>query len=213
MVDIQRLRELLRRSVLTLAAVPDSDLRYRLGPRTAWPEFVRHARDAYGSAPPRFRTFHPTRQDLSIYLEALSWLAWYRRNYGEETVRVFIGWCFGAAMWQLQERVSTNRRRPASPRTVHNRMDAMVLAVAVQFPEAQGHVLTITWNCRSLPVHTSRVQDYPRMCVTSLSLPRVGFRRACFVVPDGAGVRSRALEKQLRRNGSRALKRASKPLG
>ena len=135
MVDIQTLRELLRRSVLTLAAVPDSDLRFRLGPRTAWPEFVRHARDAYGSAPPRVRIFQPTRQDLTIYLEALSWLAWYRRTHGEETIRVFIAWCFGAAIWQLQERVSTNRRRPCSPTTVHNRIFTMILAIAVQFPE------------------------------------------------------------------------------
>ena len=135
MVDIQTLRDLLRRSVLTLAAVPDSDLRYRLGPRTAWPEFVRHARDAYGSAPPRVRIFQPTRQDLTIYLEALSWLGWYRRTYGEETVRVFIAWCFGAAIWQLQERVSTNRRRPCSPQTVYDRMNGMLQAIAYQFPE------------------------------------------------------------------------------
>jgi hypothetical protein len=215
MENIPALRELLRRAVLTLAAVPDSDLRYRLGPRTAWPEFVRHARDAYGSAPPRFRTFHPTRQDLSNYLEALSWLAWYRRTYGQETVRVFVAWCFGAAMWQLQERVSTNRRRPASPRTVHNRMDAMILAVAVQFPDGTRKCIDNHLEVQKFAgAHSegaglsSDVRELPKPPKTWRSPggdhPLPASEQAAAHV---------ALEKTLRRNGSRALKRAAKPLG
>ena len=212
--DLPALRELLRRSVLTLAAVPDSDLRYRLGPRTAWPEFVRHARDAYGSAPPRFRTFHPTRQDLSNYLEALSWLAWYQRTHGPQTVRIFTAWCFGAAIWELQERVSTNRRRPCSPTTVRNRMQAMIQAVAAQYPDA-------TRKC---------VDNLPRVAnfagassegaglssdVRELPKPPKTWRSSAPVALSVAQQASAhvVLEKQLRRNGSRALKRSAKPLG
>ena len=211
MGDIQSLRELLRRSVLTLAAVPDSDLRYRLGPRTAWPEFVRHARDAYGSAPPRFRTFHPTRQDLSNYLEALSWLAWYQRTHGPQTVRIFTAWCFGAAIWELQERVSTNRRRPCSPTTVRNRMQAMILAVAVQFPETTRKCvdnLPAVANFAGASSEgaglSSDVRDLPQ--------PPKSWRTGALdplPLADQASAHAE-LEKRLRRNGSRAWKRAGK---
>jgi hypothetical protein len=211
MENIQALRELLRRSVLTLAAVPDSDLRYRLGPRTAWPEFVRYARDAYGSAPPRFRTFQPTRQDLSNYLEALSWLAWYQRTHGSETVRIFVAWSFGAAIWQLQERVSTNRRRPCSPTTVRKRMDAMLLAVAAQFPDATRKCVdNVPGVANFAPARSegaglsSDVRDLPKPPKTW---------RAPAAVSLSAAEQARAhvaLEETLRRNGSRALKRAGK---
>jgi hypothetical protein len=211
MENIHALRELLRRSVLTLGAVPDSDLRHRLGPRTAWPEFVRHARDAYGSAPPRFKTFHPSRQDLSVYLEVLSWLAWYRRTYGEETVRVFVSWAFGAAIWQLQERVSTNRRRPASPRTVYNRMDAMLLAIAVEFPiETRFCVDNHSELQKFAAAHmedekfASDVRQLPQPPKHWRSTAPVSLSQA-----EQAAAHAK-LEKRLRRNGSRALKRAGK---
>jgi hypothetical protein len=210
MTDTAALRELLRRSVLTLAAVPDSDLRYRIGPRTAWPEFVRHARDAYGSAPPRFRSFHPNRADLTVYLEVLSWLDWYRRDYGAETVRVFCAWCMGAAMWQLQERVSTNRRRPAAPRTVYNRMDAMVLAIASEYPEATRKCVDNHPEVQILIVAriegdgmSSDARDLPQSPQT--------WRSALPPMPPKEQASAHvALEKRLRRNGSRALKRAGK---
>lgn len=133
--DIARVRELLRRAILTLAAVPDPDLRYRLGPTSAWPDFVRQARDAYGSAPPRVR-FNPTPADHSRYLDVLAWLRWYEREYGPETIRLFAAWVFGASMWQLQMRCTTNRRVPATPATVRARMDGLVKVVAVKFGDA-----------------------------------------------------------------------------
>lgn len=210
-MDTAALRELLRRSVLTMAAVPDSDLHYRIGPRTAWPEFVRHARDAYGAAPPRFRNFHPTRPDLTVYLQALSWLDWYRRQYGQETVRVFVAWCAGAAMWQLQERVSTNRRRPCAPRTVYNRMDAMVLAIAVQYPDATRNCVDNHPELQNLA--STQIEDAELSSdLRFLPKPAKTWRAAPVSVSLSEQASAHAaLEKRLRRNGSRALKRAAKP--
>ena len=208
--DLAALRELLRRSVLTLAAVPDSDLRYRGGPNTAWPEFMRHARDAYGAAPPRFRTFEPTRQDLTVYLEALSWLAWYGRTFGEETVRLFIAWTFGAAIWQLQERTSTNRRRPCSPQTVYNRMNAMLLAIAVEFPAATRKCvdnLTEVEKFAATQIEDAELSSDLR----NLPKPPKNWRSAPVPLSHAEQASAHvALEKRLRRNGSRALKRAGK---
>jgi hypothetical protein len=211
MENIPALRELLRRSVRTLREVPDPDRHFRTGPKTAWPAFVRHIRDAYGSAPPRFRTFHPTPSDLSNYLEVLSWLAWYERTYGEETVNIFAAWSFGAAIWQLQERVSTNRRRPASPRTVYNRMDAMILAVAVQFPDGTRKCIDNHLEVQKFAgAHSegeglsSDVRELPKPPKTWRSPVAVSL-----TATEQASAHD-ALGKQLRRNGSRALKRAGK---
>jgi hypothetical protein len=214
MENIHALRELLWRAVRTLQVVPDSDLKFRLGERTAWPAFVRHARDAYGSAPPRFRTFQPTRADLTVYLEVLSWLDWYQRTYGDETVRLFRAWCHGAAMWELQERTSTNRRRPCSPQTVKNRRNAMILAIAAQYPDAtrtcvDNHPEVAKFAAASIEDAdlSSDLRDLPK--------PPKTWRPASPVTlsPAEQAAAHAALEKQLRRNGSRAAKRASKPLG
>ena len=212
MTDLPALRELLRRSVRTLAAIPDSNLRDRYGPRTAWPEFVRFTRDAYGAAPPRFKTFVPTSQDLSVYLDALSWISWYQRSQaGAETVRVFNAWCFGAAMWQLQERVSTNRRRPASPRTVYYRMDTMVLAIACKFPEATRKCVD---NHPELQTFAHAGIESDALSSDARNLPRSPkMWRHGAPVPLSMAEQAAAhgaLEKRLRRNGSKALRRAGK---
>jgi hypothetical protein len=212
--DIPALRELLRRSVLTMFAVPDPDRHFRSGLRTAWPEFVRQTRDAYGSAPPRVKLFQPTRYDLTVYLEALSWLACYQRTYGRQTVDLFIWWCRGAAMWDLQERVSTNRRRPCSPTTVRNRMNAMILAVAVQFPESTRKCVDNLAEVAKFPgAHSEgaglssdvrNLPQSPKSWTSGAPVPLSLTEQAAAHV---------ALEKQLRRNGSRALKRAAKTPG
>lgn len=209
-ISLPALREVLRRSVLTLGVVPDTDLRFRLGPATAWPEFVRHTRDAYGSAPPRFRIFQPTRADLSVYLVALSWVAWYRRENGPETPRIFAAWCLGAAMWQLQERVSTNRRRPASPRTVYNRIDAMLEAIAVKFREEVRNCVDVCGGLQNVAGANvegegiaSDVRDLPKS-------PRLWVAAGR---PEKLDARAKAqahaeLERVLQRNGSRSRRRA-----
>ena len=91
MTDLPALRELLRRSVLTLAAVPDSDLRYRLGPRPhgrnscamhGTHTAARHHASARSTQPARISRFTSRR--------CPGWPGT-ERTYGEETVRVFRG--------------------------------------------------------------------------------------------------------------------------
>lgn len=135
MTDIGTVRELLRRAILTLAALPDPDIRFRLGPRCAWPSIVQAARDAYGAAPPKLRTFQPTPTDQSRCLDVLAWLRWYELACGPETVRLFTAWAFGRPMWFLQERCTTNRRQPATPQTVRARLDGLVRTIANRLQE------------------------------------------------------------------------------
>lgn len=129
-------RELLRRAILTLGAIPDPDLRFRTGPRTAWPGYIQETRDAYASAPPKVHTFTPTERDLTVFLDVLGWLAWYRQKSERqaETARLFTAWMLGAPMWMLQQRCTTNRRHPASKTEIHRRFDRLVSAIVEHFP-------------------------------------------------------------------------------
>lgn len=210
MTDTAALRELLQRAVLTMFVVPDPDSRFRSELRTAWPEFVRHQRDAYGSAPPRVKMFQPTRRDLSVYLDVLSWLAWYQRTYGEETVNVFIWWCRGAAMWSLQERVSTNRRRPCSPQTVRDRMRGMFRAIDDQFHDAVKKIIDGSTELGKFAA--TQIEDAELSSdLRNLPKPPKTWRSAPVPVSLSEQASAHAaLEKRLRRNGSRALKRAGK---
>ena len=128
--DEDLVRELLRRAILTLASLADPDLRYRLGPRTAWPPYVQHARDAYASAPPNIRVFHPTSRDIEVVTDVLRHLAKYGREQNTQDLKLFHAWVFGASTWMLQMRVTTNRRQPASPSTVRNRLNRLVKNLA-----------------------------------------------------------------------------------
>jgi hypothetical protein len=213
---IARVRELLRRAILTLAVVPDPDLRYRLGPRGNWPSIVRDARDAYGYAPPKMRAYHPTPEDQSRYLDVLAWLRWYEAEYpiaGPETVRIFIAWTFGAAMWQLQVRCSTNRRMPATPVTVRRRIDGMARTIAGRFSEAlQFDGID---ECREC-MHLSPNPEYgensaetdlrhlptsPKACISATSEPMTAKEKGESVARQVA--RERALAKRLRRMAAR----------
>lgn len=136
-------REVLRRAILTLGALPDPDLRYRLGPHSGWPAYVQETRDAYASAPPKLRTFQPTQQDVSRFLDVLGWLSWYGREHSEETRRLFVAWVLGAPMWMLQQRCSTNRRQPAAPNTVRARLDELVLSIMDEFRGALDKLLEL----------------------------------------------------------------------
>lgn len=210
-ISVPALREVLRRAVLTLASVPDSDLRFRFGHKSSWPEFVRHARDAYGAAPPKVRIFHPTRNDLTIYLDALGWLSWYGRQHrSEATVRLFIAWSFGAAMWQLQERVARNSRRlMVSPSTVHNRMNGMVLRIGERFcHEIVKYDLD---ELRELAQKGVANRYGAEECTDARSLPKSPKNWADprpFPLTNVEKVKAHArLEKTLQRNRSRASRR------
>jgi hypothetical protein len=210
MTDTAVLRELLRRAVLTMFVVPDGDRRYRSGLRTAWPKFVQHQRDAYGSAPPRVKMFEPTRRDLTVYLEVLSWLAWYQRAYGEETVNVFIWWCRGAAMWSLQERVSTNRRRPCSPQTVRDHMRGMFRAIDDQFHDAVEKIIDESGKLGKFAAAQLEDAELSSDLRTLPQTPKTWRAAPDPLPPADQASAHMALEKRLRRNGSRALKRAGK---
>jgi hypothetical protein len=213
LTDIAPLRELLRRAVLTMFVVPDSDAHYRRGLKTAWPEFVRHQRDAYGWASPAVKMFEPTRHDLTVYLEAWSWLDWYQRAHpvhGEETAKNFIRWCRGASNWQLQERTTTNRRRPCSAQTVKDRRDAMILAIASHFPDATRKCVD---NYGELEKFAGTQLEDAELSSDLRDLPKPPKNWRSAPVPLSHSEQASAhvaLEKRLRKNGSRALKRAGK---
>lgn len=212
-VNVPQLKDLIRRSILTLASVPDPDLRYRLGPKTAWPEFVRYSRDAYGSAPPRVRSFTPSRYDLTICLEVLGWVSWYGRTRSQNTVKLFQAWTFGAPMWQLQERCETNRRTPASKSTVENRLNNMVRVIAETFFE---DVLRVSLDApRETVEKEHRAAEEPSLLPPSrvsdvAHLPKsVASWRAPAEEPSASSADAQAeLERRLERNRSRAAKRA-----
>lgn len=100
-VTVAEVRDLLRRAVLTLAAVPDPDGRFLAGRTTWWPEVVRDVREAYGYSPPRVRRFAPTPHDVQVYLDVLSWLAWYARERDGERARLVIAWAMDVPMWRM----------------------------------------------------------------------------------------------------------------
>ena len=107
MIEVERVRELLRRAILTLMVVPDPDAAYRAGPHSAWPQYRQDAQDAYASAPERVQEFVPTQHDLSVFLQIMSWLAWYQRQsvWAAASVRIYIALVCGKPMWMLQQLV------------------------------------------------------------------------------------------------------------
>lgn len=200
-------RDLLRRAILTLASVPDPDIRYRLGPRSSWPAFVRQARDAYGAAPPKLRRFSPTPADHSRYLDVLAWLRWYEAEYPEsgfEAVRLFLAWTFGYPMWQLQMRCTTNRRQPATPKTVHRRLDEMVRTIAKRFsldecPYLDDIPANLEENGNSVGTELTRLPNSPKAWKSAVSEPPMTPKQERRAHAD--------LTKHLERNRMKAMRR------
>jgi hypothetical protein len=128
-------RDLLRRAVLTLAALPDPDGRFLAARTTWWPEVVRDVHEAYGYAPPRVRRFAPTPHDVSVCLEVLGFLAWHRRAHGDNQVRLFLAWALGTPKWLLGQRIGR------SEDTVMRRIDELAIAIANEFAHRIGKIL------------------------------------------------------------------------
>jgi hypothetical protein len=128
-------KEMLRRAWLTLLSIENTS-RGPAPPRTAWPSFPADSNTAYAATPLSVRTFSATPQDRTNYLDVLGWFAEYVNPTLDpqiapiperiETVRIFKAWVCGASMWQLQQRMTTNRRQPASKSLVYKRIDGMV---------------------------------------------------------------------------------------
>lgn len=119
-------RELLRRSILTLAAVPAC--RGPQSPQNPLANRMIHdAVEAYGYQPPAVRLFTPSPRDVSLYLEVLEMLSWYQREYGSTKVKVFVSWAFDLPFriiaWQIKR----------SEDTVQRWRDAVALTIAEKY--------------------------------------------------------------------------------
>jgi hypothetical protein len=96
---------LIRRAILTLAAIPDPDRRFQQSPQSCMPQPVHDAIEAYGYRSARARRFHPTPADLDRYLIVLPWLGWLgRQRGGERDVQILIARAHGCPWWKLSER-------------------------------------------------------------------------------------------------------------
>jgi hypothetical protein len=121
--------ELLRRSILTLAALPDREKAWLSSPRSSMPDYVQEA-SAYASEAPRVRRFQPSPEDIGRYLDVLAWLSWLgRQNDGARDVKIITARTFGTPMWKLAERFGR------SDETIRRWEIAAIDRVAHQFRE------------------------------------------------------------------------------
>ena len=119
-------REILRRAVMTLAALRDPDRRF-LGLAQMPAHVVHDVQDAYGYSSASVRDFRPSAYEIEQAEVVLPWLAWLRRAHGDIECRRFIGWSSGAPVWKLA------KREKCSERTIHNRLDRSVAIMIREF--------------------------------------------------------------------------------
>lgn len=96
-------REMLRRAVLTLAALPDRARPQEFGNPLA-SRVVHAVEEAYGYASAGIMRFKPTPHDVSIYLEVMSWLSWYEREVNADRALAFVAWAEGVPIWRIGAR-------------------------------------------------------------------------------------------------------------
>ncbi len=120
--------ELLRRSVLTLAALPDRDRRHLDAAwRSSLPEPVREA-SAYGYEAARAARFKPSPKDISRFLEVLAWLTWLEGQHdGRRDVKIIVARAFGCPWWKLAQRFGR------SDETLRRWQAGAVAAIAQRF--------------------------------------------------------------------------------
>ena len=110
------MREIIRYAVMTLNAVRDPDARYR-----GWSKLpttiVRDVQEAYGYSTPWVRRFSPTARDITQMEVVMPWLAWLRREEGQDAIRRIIAWSLGVSVWRI------GQREECSESTVMNRID------------------------------------------------------------------------------------------
>lgn len=137
-------REILRRAVMTMAALRDPDRRF-LGIAQMPQHVVHDVQEAYGYSSASVRDFQPSAYEIAQADVVLPWLAWLRRTHGDIECRRFIGWAMGAAVWRLA------KREGCSDRTIHNRIDRSVSLMIAQFVGANISVETIEEPYRDAP--------------------------------------------------------------
>jgi hypothetical protein len=101
---------LVRRAVLTDAALPDRERRWLQPPRSAMPTPLPELHLAYDGEAARAETlkaarFRPTRADVARCPAVMAWLAWLKtRNDGRRDVEILVRRAFGTPMWKLAAR-------------------------------------------------------------------------------------------------------------
>lgn len=124
-------KEIVRRAILTLAAIQDPDERFRRGHQSSWTLPVVHeAHTAYGYGAPSVARFVPSPQDISQMETVAVWLAWLRREEGDYALKRIIGWAKGVPGWQL------GMREKCSERTIKNRIDRCISLIIEKFSGA-----------------------------------------------------------------------------
>lgn len=146
------LREIVRRSVMTLAALRDPDRRY-VGWSTLPANIVHDVRDAYGWSSASVRGFAPSPHEVGQMEVVLPWLAWVRREESDAACRRILGWAMGAPVWRLAQ------REGCSERTIHNRIDRSVVAIIRRFVGVEIEIEAIDEPWKGAPF--AMVYDFP----------------------------------------------------
>lgn len=120
------MKEIIRRSIMTLAALRDPDSRY-LGWSQLPQHVVRDVQDAYGYSSASVRSFRPSPYEIEQMEVVLPWLAWLRRDEGDIACRRILGWAMGSALWRL------GQREKCSDRTITNRIDRSITRIVHKF--------------------------------------------------------------------------------
>lgn len=132
MLDEQKLIadlwRIVERAWRTLATVKDPDARFLgLSEPAMYRNVVRDVREAYGYSSASARSFTPTPEDVSRMEFVMEWMAWLRRQEGEDAIRRMIGRAMGVPVWQLAQ------RERCSERTIKNRIDRSLAAILWEF--------------------------------------------------------------------------------
>jgi hypothetical protein len=121
------MREIIRRAIITLNAVPDIDARYR-GWAKSPVRIVRDQQEAYGWALVSIK-YQPSPQEIEQADLVHPWLAWLRRVEGQTDFDRIIAWSLGVPAWKL------GQRERCSDRTIINRIDRSVGAIIKTFAD------------------------------------------------------------------------------
>lgn len=123
---ISAMREIVRYAVMTLAVLPDPDRKY-LGLAKMPVQVIHDVQEAYGYSSAWVRKFTPSPRHIEQMDVVMPWLAWLRREEGEQALRRIMGWAMGAPMWRL------GQREGCSDRTILNRIDRSITHIIAQF--------------------------------------------------------------------------------
>lgn len=206
---LPHVRELLRRAILTLAAVPAC--RGPQGPQNPLSgRMIHDAVEAYGYQPPAVRLFTPSPRDISIYLDVLEMLSWYQREYGETKVKVFVAWAFDLPFrviaWQIKR----------SEDTVQRWRDAVALTIA------EAHLGTLKkmlegacGECGSMVQNQNIMGEATLNCAIEPKSPKVVFlaadnrprANAHLIAGSAAEADRKKTIKRLERNARREARR------